>query len=140
MKPAFALLAVLLAGCGQVQGPLIPEPAPDPAPAAPQEAAAPDTSEPAGDPAPAADAGPADLGTTVASLGAAGEPGLWLKTPLVDAPARGRVRYPAQGTEVEVELIPLDAAPGAGSRLSLEAMQALGADLTALPEVQVSRL
>ena len=81
--------------------------------------------------------GETDLGLTVASLGAAGEPGLWLKTPLIDRPGRGRVEYPEKGTAVAVELIPLAAAPGAGSRLSLAAMRALQADLTALPELRV---
>lgn len=80
-----------------------------------------------------------DLGLTVASLGAAGEPGLWLKTPLVDRPGRGRVEYPEKGTAVAVDLIPLAAAPGAGSRLSLAAMRTLQADLTALPELRVFR-
>ena len=46
----------------------------------------------------------ADLGVTIASLGAAAEPGFWLKTPLVDAPAKGRVVYPATGQSVDVDL------------------------------------
>ena len=84
--------------------------------------------------------GQTDLGRTIASLGAVGEPGIWLKTPLVGAPARGRVEYPEKGTAVAVDLIPLDAAPGAGSRISLAAMRLIGADLTALPELRVFRL
>lgn len=79
------------------------------------------------------------LGVTIASLGAVGEPGIWLKTPLVDAPAKGRVEYPEKGTRVAVDLIPLDAEPGAGSRISLAAMRLIGADLTALPELRVYR-
>ena len=39
----------------------------------------------------------AALGTTVVSLGSATEPGLWLKTPLVDAEQPGRVTNPATG-------------------------------------------
>lgn len=85
-------------------------------------------------------AGETLLGTTIASLGAVTEPGIWLKTPLVKAPAKGRVEYPEKGTAVAVDLIPLDAEPGAGSRLSLSAMRLLEADLTALPELRVYRL
>ncbi len=84
--------------------------------------------------------GAVDLGTTIASLGAVTEPGIWLKTPLVDAPAPGRVDYAAQGTSVAVELRPLDTQPGAGSRISLAAMRLIGADLTDLPELRVFRL
>lgn len=79
------------------------------------------------------------LGMTVASLGAVDEPGIWLKTPLTDTAGGGRVEYPAKGTAVAVELIPLDAGPGAGSRISLAAMRLLEADLTALPELRVFR-
>jgi hypothetical protein len=81
-----------------------------------------------------------DLGLTVASLGTPTEPGLWLKTPLVDAAAKGRVSDAATGKSVAVDLIPLDAPPGAGSRLSLAAFRAIGASLTALPELRVYRL
>lgn len=81
--------------------------------------------------------GDRDLGITVASLGAASDPGIWMKTPLVSAPGKGRVEYPAKGTTVAVDLIPLDAEPGSGSQLSLAAMRLLEADLTGLPEVRV---
>ena len=80
-----------------------------------------------------------NLGLTIASLGAVTEPGIWLKTPLVSTPAKGRVEYPEKGTVVAVDLIPLEGEPGSGSRLSLAAMRILGADLTALPEVRVYR-
>jgi len=88
----------------------------------------------------AARAGAVDLGVTIASLGAPGEPGFWLKTPLVDAPGKGRVDYPAKGTSAAVDLIPLDAARGAGSQMSLSAMRLIEADLTGLPEIRVFRL
>lgn len=81
--------------------------------------------------------GDKDLGTTIASLGAVSEPGIWMKTPLVSAPGQGRVEYPEKGTSVAVDLIPLDAEPGSGSQLSLAAMRLLEADLTGLPEVKV---
>lgn len=81
--------------------------------------------------------GARDLGVTIASLGAVTEPGIWIKTPLVRAPGKGRVDYPAKGTSVSVDLLPLDGDPGAGSRLSLAAMRLLEADLTGLPEVRV---
>jgi len=126
-----AMLA-LLGACAQVEG--IFQPAPKPA-AEPPPAAS-DTAPEAETPAPAT----GDLGLTVASLGTATEPGLWLKTPLVDAPGRGRVTYPVNGRTVEVDLIPLDAPRGAGSRLSLAGFQAIGAPLTGLPEVRVTGL
>jgi|SRR6056297_2923819 len=81
-----------------------------------------------------------DLGTTIASLGAPGEPGFWLRTPLVDRPAKGRLDHPVKGTSVVVDLIPLDAERGAGSQISLAAMRLLEADLTGLPELRVFRL
>lgn len=85
-------------------------------------------------------AGGRDLGLTIASLGAAGEPGFWLKTPLVTAPGPGRAVYPANGKSVKVDLIPLDGAPGAGSRMSLAALRVLDAPLTGLPELQIYSL
>ncbi|MFX0541353.1 hypothetical protein ACEWPM_006415 [Roseovarius sp. S4756] len=85
-------------------------------------------------------AGGTDLGLTIASLGAPGEPGFWLKTPLVRTAGPGRVVYPANGKSVKVDLIPLDAEPGAGSRMSLAALRVIEAPLTGLPEVQVFRL
>ena len=77
------------------------------------------------------------LGRTVASLGNAAEPGLWMKTPLVQSERSGTVYYPETNKSVQVTLIPIDGPASAGSRLSLEAMQALGAPLTGLPEVDV---
>ncbi|MEQ8900009.1 MAG: hypothetical protein RID11_06555 [Roseovarius sp.] len=129
-----AMLA-LLGACAQVEGIFqpAPKPAAEPPPAASETAPGDDEAE---TPAPAT----GDLGLTVASLGTATEPGLWLKTPLVDAPGRGRVTYPVNGKTVEVDLIPLDAPRGAGSRLSLAGFQALGAPLTGLPEVRVTGL
>ena len=128
-----AMLA-LLGACAQVEG--IFQPAPEPA----AEPPAASETEPEDDEAEAPTPATGDLGLTVASLGTATEPGLWLKTPLVDAPGRGRVKYPANGKTVEVDLIPLDAPRGAGSRLSLAGFQALGAPLTGLPEVRVTGL
>ncbi|WP_037284089.1 hypothetical protein [Rubellimicrobium mesophilum] len=74
------------------------------------------------------------LGNTVASLGST-EPGRWLETPLVTAPTQGRVEY--NGEIVDVELRPSGGEPGSGSQISLEAMRALGAPLTGLPELTV---
>lgn len=77
------------------------------------------------------------LGTTVASLGNAAEPGMWLKTPLVQSEGPGKVSY--GGKTVEARLIPISGPSTAGSRASLQLMQALGAPLTGLPEFSVSR-
>lgn len=76
------------------------------------------------------------LGTTVASLGDATEGGFWIKTPLVSAPGKGRVVNPANGKSVNLDLQPLSGG-GAGSQISLAAMQTLGVSITDLPEVEV---
>ena len=77
------------------------------------------------------------LGRTIASLGNPGEPGLWLKTPLVSAARNGRVYNPAINQTIAVTLIPIEGPSTAGSRLSLAAMQALGASPADLVEVDV---
>ena len=83
---------------------------------------------------PSARSGP--LGTTIASLGTATEPGMWLKTPLVAKTRPGKVTW--GGNSLAVTLIPIEGESGAGSRISLQAMQALGMPLTELSEIQVS--
>ncbi len=80
--------------------------------------------------------GDAVRGFTVASLGDAAEPGLWIETPLVDRERVATVVAP-DGTTVEVTARPSGGAQGSGSRLSLAAFQALGLDLTGLPTVTV---
>lgn len=77
------------------------------------------------------------LGATVGSLGNPAEPGFWLKTPLVSAPAKGRVEYPSNGKSVSVDLIPIEGPKTAGSRVSLAAMRLLDAPLTGLPNLIV---
>jgi len=79
----------------------------------------------------------ARLGTTVASLGDPAQAGFWIKTPLVEAQGKGRVVYPGTGKSVQVDLIPIDGAATAGSRLSLAAFRIIEAPLTGLPEVEV---
>ena len=138
------LVVVALGGCAQVERilgpraaavapevvpPVTPEMLDDTTPQDKQAARAEAATRPAG-----------VLGTTIASLGSPAESGLWLKTPLVDVPGRGRVDYAATGQSVAVDLIPRDAEPGAGSQLSLAGFRALGAALTALPELRVYRL
>ena len=76
------------------------------------------------------------LGSTIASLGSPAEPGLWLKTPLVSTQSSGKVSY--KGKTIAVTLIPIEGPKTAGSRLSLQGFQALGAPLTDLVEVQVN--
>lgn len=76
------------------------------------------------------------LGTTVVSLGAAGEAGAWLKTPLVKARTNGRVVNAETGQSAQVVLLPLGGG-GSGSQASLATMQAIGAELTDLPTVEV---
>ena len=122
-----ALMA--LAGCAWQAAP-----PPDAAPSAPDVAAETPDDETAR-PAPRPDAPAGVLGRTVASLGDVGEPGLWLKTPLVGTERSGRVERIETGDSVSVTLRPL--AEGSGGQLSLQAMRALGVPLTALPEVIV---
>lgn len=76
------------------------------------------------------------LGTTVASLGAAGQGGLWLKTPLVKAKTNGRIVNTETGKSANVTLMPL-AGGGSGSQASIGALQAVGAGLTDLPTLEV---
>jgi len=75
------------------------------------------------------------LGTTLATLGAPTEPGIWLKTPLVTALRPGRVIY--EGRTINVELRPSGGDPGSGSQISLAAMRLLEAPLTGILELEV---
>ena len=77
------------------------------------------------------------LGLSVASLGDPTQAGFWIKTPLVSAPGKGRVVYPGNGKSVNVDLIPIEGAASAGSRLSLAAFRIIEAPLTELPEVEI---
>lgn len=76
------------------------------------------------------------LGKTVVSLGDATESGSWLKTPLVAQTRPGKVWY--KGRWAAVTLIPIAGESGAGSRMSLQAMQLLSLPLTELTEVEVT--
>lgn len=87
--------------------------------------------------APAKPAAERSLGTTIANLGDVTRGGFWIETPLVDAPAKGRVVFPGTGLSAQVDLIPIDGEATAGSRLSLAAMRLIEAPLTALPEIEV---
>jgi hypothetical protein len=78
------------------------------------------------------------LGTTIASLGDPTDPGFWVKTPLVAAPARGRAEA-GNGRSVQVELIPSGGDAGAGSQISLPALRLLELPLTDLPELVLFR-
>ena len=149
-------MALSLAGCGVMQTGLFgnqdtapPVGAPDVAPQGgecPQDARTGDEFDTtsADDRAAALDGatasgGEADLGVTIASLGDVAQSGIWLKTPLVSEPSKGRVEVSATGKAVALDLLPLEAAPGAGSRISLAAMRLLEVDLTALTEMRVYR-
>ncbi|WP_299480620.1 hypothetical protein [Cypionkella sp.] len=72
------------------------------------------------------------LGAAVVALGSPAEQGLWVKSPLVVAPGKGRV-VTESGASVAVDLLP---GSGAAS-LSLAAFRALGLGLTDLPEVTI---
>jgi hypothetical protein len=77
----------------------------------------------------------AALGTTQATLGPPAEPGIWLKTPLVNAPTMGRLSY--NGKDANVELRPSGGSAGSGSQISLAAMRLLDIPLTDIAEVTV---
>jgi hypothetical protein len=79
-------------------------------------------------------AGGRSLGTTVASLGNAADPGFWMETSLVSDVTLGRVVFPVNGKEVEVELRSSD---GGSSRISLAALRLLEAPLTELVTLEV---
>lgn len=85
----------------------------------------------------ATDAPERALGATIATLGDAASPGLWLETPLVSETGPGRLSYAAAGTSVLVELRPSGGAPGGGSRASLAALRLLEAPLAGLTEIEV---
>lgn len=76
------------------------------------------------------------LGFTVASLGDATVPGLWIETPLVTEEGPGRV-VSESGQQLAVTLRPSGGARDSGSRLSMTAFQQLGISLTALPTLTV---
>jgi hypothetical protein len=76
------------------------------------------------------------MGFTVASLGDAATPGLWIETPLVTTEQPGRV-VSENGLQLFLTLRPSGGARNSGSRLSLQAFQELGIPLTALPTVTV---
>ena len=136
------IFPLVLAACaGPFRGPDRPASDIDPqaqVPAGPFAAIRP-AARPAGG-EPALQAGPpatGALGVTIASLGNAAQPGLWLETPLVRQRGAGQVGY--GGKTVTADLIPIPGPATAGSRASLQLMQALGAPLTGLPEFRVSR-
>ncbi|WP_412504773.1 hypothetical protein [Roseovarius sp. SYSU LYC5161] len=130
--PILILAVATAAGCAELQP---PEPEAPEAPVNPEQRPAPPD-----EPESAERDAVGGVGVTIASLGAPAEPGLWLKTPLVATPGRGRLTDTATGRSVSVDLIPLDAVRGSGSRLSLAAFQAIGAPLTSLPQLRVRRL
>ncbi len=74
--------------------------------------------------------------TTVAGLGDPGRAGLWMETPLVSSQRNARITAP-NGQSVIVTLEPMSGDQGAGSRLSIGAMRALGLPLTELVKVTV---
>lgn len=82
------------------------------------------------------ESGSAFLGFTVASLGDATQPGLWMETPLVTEEQPGNV-ISESGQVVSLTLRPAGGDRTAGSRMSLQAFQALGIPLTELPTLTV---
>ena len=77
------------------------------------------------------------LGEVTASLGDPTDPGIWMRTGLVESRQSGRVVVEGSGAGATVELIPLEGEGGA--QLSLSAMRLLNVALTDLPTVIVYR-
>ncbi|MGR3486082.1 MAG: D-galactarate dehydratase [Paracoccaceae bacterium] len=94
-----------------------------------------DRAEAVAAPAPEEVAAERALGTTLATLGSPTDPGIWVKTPAVDALTPGRAVY--EGASVNLELRPLDAEAGSGSQVSLPAMRLLGAPLVGIVELEL---
>ena len=138
LAPKATPVAAPAATTAEAPAALAPETAAPPPPPAAQTAEALDTTTPEQRAAAAAPpAAPTSaLGTTVVSLGSPTEPGLWLKTPLVDSERQGRVTNPANGKSSLVTLIPIDGPESAGSRMSLAAMRLIEVSLTDLTEVE----
>ena len=82
-------------------------------------------------------AGETRLGSTNVSLGSATDPGIWLKTGLVDTLVPGRVEYSANGKSVNLELRPSGGEASAASQMSLAAMRLLDIPLISLTDVDV---
>lgn len=145
-QAALAVGLIALTGCAELGLTAKPEaPAPEPVaavvPAVANTAEALDTTTEAERAAALAEPAPAtetELGRTIASLGDPTDPGFWIKTPLVSAPAKGRAEA-ANGRSVLVDLIPMDGGAG-GSQISLPALRLLELPLTDLPELTLYRL
>ena len=118
---------------GAAAAPVDPMPGASAAVGAPDVVAAPD---PAVEEVASANAGPPVNGITVATLGDATEPGMWIETPFVQVERPGWV-ISESGRIVELTLRPSGGALGSGSRISLAAMQALGLNLTDLATLTV---
>ncbi len=134
MRYALLFLCVLVAGCDAVRsttdrvfGGSAPAPEVTPAVAETAEEATPAVEE----------VGWAGARTTVAGLGDPNTPGRWLQTPLVKAEINGRVVVSRTGAQAYVTLVPAPGPEGGGSRLSLEAMQALLVPFDELVELEV---
>ncbi len=134
MKQAIVIgMALALAGCAGGFGGDRGRDAPEIVTVAPGEDVTRPTERPEDSPA---ESGADFRGLTVASLGDASVPGVWVETPLVTEETTGRV-IGENGQQVAVTLRPSGGERGSGSRMSLAAYQALGIPLTALPTVTV---
>lgn len=80
-----------------------------------------------------------ELGVVIVSLGDPSQPGMWVKTALVDTPTPGRL-ITQDGATLTVDLLPLGAGADGGAQISLEALRALGLPLTGLAPITLSVL
>lgn len=134
MKYALLSLIVVLAGCDAIRSTSDRVFGRNETPVAPAPAVAP---EPVVETSAPASAGWVGAKTTIAGLGDPTTPGRWLQTPLVDREINGRVVVSRTGALAYVTLVPAPGPEGGGSRLSLEAMQALLLPLDELVELEI---
>ncbi|MCU9838532.1 hypothetical protein OEZ49_12205 [Ruegeria sp. WL0004] len=147
MRYVLLISLILVAGCDRVRSTtdkLFNRSEPVAQTAAPEteasETEAPEEPEAVAEPVQeAADIQPGWVGArqTIAGLGDPTIPGRWMETTLVSQERNGRVVVRKTGATAHVTLIPVAGDPGAGSRLSLEAMRALLAPIDELVELDV---
>ncbi|MBZ8119657.1 hypothetical protein KUD11_13495 [Roseovarius sp. LXJ103] len=82
-------------------------------------------------------AGSVEIGRTIASLGAATEPGFWMKTRFVDVPTKGARCLYGEGQVGECRSHSAQPPATACSQMSLAALRLVEAPLTGLPDMQV---
>lgn len=74
----------------------------------------------------------------MAGVGDPVKPGLWVETPLVTVPMRGKATVTGSGASVLVQLLPPESTSEGASKLSMETMRALNLNLMDTVEIEIS--